>query len=50
MNQWRKLAILVVVTLILVGVSVTWSTWRRGHARPAVPVLVPGTISQQPPR
>ena len=48
--QWRKLAILIAVALILVGVSVTWSARRRGHPRPAAPVLIPGTVSQQAPR
>jgi hypothetical protein len=50
MNQWRKLAILIFVALTLVGASVTWSARRHGHAGPAVPVLIPGTVSRQAPR
>jgi hypothetical protein len=48
--QWRKLAILIVVALVLVGVSVTWSIWRRGNALPPLPALVPGAHDLQAPR
>jgi hypothetical protein len=47
--QWRKLAILVVVSLLLVAAIVTWSTWRRRNA-PPLPALVPGTPNLQAPR
>jgi hypothetical protein len=45
MQQWRNLAILVVVVLILVGVTVTWSAIRRKDA-PAVPAILPGAVIQ----
>ena len=45
MQQWKKLVILIVVSLALVSVAVTWSTVRRRNTPPA-PALLPGTVIQ----
>ena len=48
--QWRKLAILIVLVLIVLGVSLTWSAWRRANTHPASPGFVPGIPASQAPR
>jgi hypothetical protein len=46
--QWRKLAFLVVLMLVLLGASVIWSAWHRGKAHAELPKFVPGTPSSAP--
>jgi hypothetical protein len=43
--QWRKLALLVVLVLILLGASLIWSAWQRGHGHGRLPVFIPGTAN-----
>ena len=47
--QWRKLAFLVVVAFVLVGLAVAWSSWRRAHT-PKLPPFIPLTPESRPPR
>ncbi len=48
-RPWRQLAILVVVLLVIVTASVTWSARRRASAK-SRPVLIPGAVIQPPTR
>jgi len=41
--QWRQLAILTAIVVIVLGASFAWATYRNRHTPPR-PVLIPGAV------
>ena len=41
--QWKRLATLVTIVLLVLAVSLGWIAWHRAHSpRKVVPILIPG--------